>query len=125
MKIAETNPKRLRSAFEYELTNITTTLFNSSGLSRQAEKASPSEGIWSLSKDLDMQLPQRVHFVIDGGSLLRRLAWQKSLTYEQLVQMYVDLVIATYGKATVVFDGYTNVPSTRSSPQKKRTQSRM
>ena len=39
-----------------------------------------SESIWSLSKHLDLQLLQHVHFVVDGGSLLHRLAWRKSLT---------------------------------------------
>ena len=45
-----------------------------------------------------MQLPQHVRFVIDGGSLLHRLAWRKCMTDDQLVQMYVDFVTRRYGK---------------------------
>ena len=105
--IAETNPKMLRSGFEYELTNIPTTLFDSLGFPRQAKKASLFEDIWSHCKDLDMQLKQHVDLVIDGGPPppFHCLTWQKRVTYDQLAQMNADFVIRKYGKTTVVFDG--------------------
>ena len=46
-----------------------------------------------------MQL-SHVYFVIVISSLLHRLAWGKSLTDDQLVQMAVDFVIKTYGPST-------------------------
>ena len=118
--IAETTPETLHSAFEYELTNVPTSLFGTSGLLRQAKKHTLADYLWSLTEQQSVQLPQRVHYVLDGGSLLHRLTWGRGVTYNQVVQSYVDFVTRNYGKASVVFDGYTSCPSTKDMTHLRR-----
>ena len=74
VKVAEATPTLLASAFCFKLSNIPTSLFDTSGLPRQANKAALAQFIWSTSKQTNSQLPQDVFFVIDGGSLLHQLS---------------------------------------------------
>jgi hypothetical protein len=59
--------------------------------------------------------------ILDGGSLLHHLPWTKGKRYEKLCQMYVDFIIAKYGSATIVFDGYGEDPSTKDAAHLRRT----
>ena len=121
VKVAEATPTLLASAFCFELSNIPTSLFDTSGLPRQANKAALAQFIWSTSKQTNSQLPQDVFFVIDGGSLLHQLAWPRGSTYNELAEMYSNFVIRVYGKGIVVFDGYNNGPSTKDMTHLRRT----
>ena len=111
--IAETNPKTFHSAFEYELTNVPTSLFDTSGLQKQAKKHTLADYLWSLTEQQSVQLPHKVHYVLDGGSLLHRLTWGRGVTYNQVLQSYVNFVTRNSGKASVIFYGYTSCPSTK------------
>eukprot|EP00745_Piridium_sociabile_P030469 TRINITY_DN50548_c0_g2_i3.p1 TRINITY_DN50548_c0_g2~~TRINITY_DN50548_c0_g2_i3.p1 ORF type:complete len:545 (+),score=119.14 TRINITY_DN50548_c0_g2_i3:414-2048(+) len=64
-------------------------------------------------KQLGVQLPEDVVFVIDGGSLLHRLSWPRGTRYNQLVQMYISFISRNYNRGIVVFDGYSSGPSTK------------
>ena len=53
------------------------------------------------------------HHVLDGGSLLFHLPWTRGSTYEAIFNLGVQYVLHRYNKATVVFDGYEDGPSTK------------
>eukprot|EP00745_Piridium_sociabile_P030472 TRINITY_DN50548_c0_g4_i3.p1 TRINITY_DN50548_c0_g4~~TRINITY_DN50548_c0_g4_i3.p1 ORF type:complete len:817 (-),score=203.09 TRINITY_DN50548_c0_g4_i3:38-2488(-) len=113
VKVAEFTPDILEDAFAFELSNVPTSLFDSNGLPRQANKAALAHHIWSATKQLGVQLPEDVVFVIDGGSLLHRLSWPRGTRYNQLVQMYISFISRNYNRGIVVFDGYSSGPSTK------------
>lgn len=57
--------------------------------------------------------PGHVSYVIDGGNLLHSVVWQRPATFKQICQQYTSYVIAHFGKATIVFDGYDEEHSTK------------
>ena len=111
LTVAKSSSENLSSFFQYELTNVPTSLFDSSGLPRESKKSSLADYIWSLLPE-DVQnshFPQDpVHFVLDGGSLMSKLPWQRGSTYNELTEAYTELVARKYRKATIVFDGYNS-----------------
>jgi hypothetical protein len=65
-------------------------------------------------------------FVLDGGCLLHKAKWpQKGATYSEVVQTYVSYSDRNYYRdgriMTVVFDGYSNGPSTKDHKHLRRT----
>ena len=95
--------RELSSLFKYELYCFPSALFESSSLPLQQE---PSED---------------VQYVLDGGALLHRLPWPQGSIYDDVCQMYVNHVKQRYGTAVLVFDGYTNEPSTKDAIHLIRT----
>ena len=65
-------------------------------------------------------VPKTDHYVLDGGSLLRRLKWKEGPTYRSIAEMYASFTVDNYSKATVVFDGYTGRPSTKDNAHQRR-----
>ena len=65
-------------------------------------------------------VPKTDHYVLDGGSPLRRLKWKEGSTYRSIAEMYASFNVDNYGKATVVFDGYTGRPSTKDNAHQRR-----
>lgn len=61
----------------------------------------------------------REFHVIDGGDLFRRVIWGKSLTYNEIIQKYINYVQSRYGKYAV-FDGYRDEPSTKDHEHRSR-----
>ena len=121
VRVAELTPNVLAEAFSFELSNIPTALFDSSGLLRQANKAAVAQYLWSSTAQVNAELPDQVCFVIDGSSLLHRLPWPRGSSYNELIQMYIDYVIRVYKKGTVVFDGYSHGPSTKDVAHLRRS----
>lgn len=68
-KAAEHTPNLLEDSFRYELTNVPTSLFDTHGLTRKANKASLADYIWSSTKQVAASIPPGAYSVIDGGSL--------------------------------------------------------
>ena len=58
--------------------------------------------------------------ILDGGSLLHTVIWQKGKKYYEICNNYVDYVIKHHG-TTVVFDGYDDKPSTKDTTHFRRT----
>ena len=50
-----------------------------------------------------------------------RVSWPRGFKYDAIYSDYVQYVIQRYGKATVVFDGYQNGPSTKDCTHQRRT----
>ncbi|KAK3730133.1 hypothetical protein QZH41_004828 [Actinostola sp. cb2023] len=110
-----------RSLFRYEMCSFPSSLFDSSGLPRQANKPALADAIWGLVKNDEARITGNVKFVLDGGALLHRLPWPRGLTYDDICTLYVEYVTRRYGKATIVFDGYEDGPSIKDATHQRRT----
>ncbi|KAL8582347.1 hypothetical protein ACOMHN_037104 [Nucella lapillus] len=120
LKIAQSTPETIPSLFKYEMTNLPCALFDASGLRRLASKSTLAEYLWSSAKE-DTTLPnENINFVLDGGSLLHKLPWQRGSTYNQLAEMYAEFVARKYKKATIVFDGYSTQQTTKAATHVRR-----
>lgn len=117
----------LEDALEYELSPVPATLFQPGGLMREADKpllaSALTDSIVEASQDLiadsEHQLGE-LHYVLDGGSLVHRVPWKKGDKFCQISAAYADFTLQHYGRATVVFDGYANAPSTKDVTHQRR-----
>lgn len=72
----------------------------------------------------DDNLPEaqkNTHYVLDGGSLLHRIPWQKGENFSNIIQAYITYVHKHYPFATVVFDGYPVRPTVKDTAHIRRT----
>ena len=120
LKTAQSTPETIPSLFKYELTNLPCALLDSSGLPRQASKSTLAECLWSSAKEETTLPNENIHFVLDGGSLLHKLPWQRGSTYNQLVEMYAEFVARKYKNTTIVFDGYSTQQTTKAATHIRR-----
>ena len=115
------DPSRL---FTYEMCTFPPSLFDSKGHMLQANKASLADHLWDTymvpGQGLPQPIPPDVQYVIDGGSLIHRLPWQRGVTFKEIILMYVRYVTSKYKTAIVVFDGYKEGPSTKDATHSKR-----
>ena len=101
--------------FQYELCSVPSSLFDNSGMPREPAKALLAESIWKLG-DCSADNYPKSDFdvsVIDGGSLLQKLPWQKGASFGYICEEYISYVKQRYTNPVVVFDGYNNGPSTK------------
>lgn len=114
--------EQLPFLFTYELCTYPPALFDRDGLIREANKPVLAGEIWASVSSEYAEIPTEVQYVLDGGSLLQRIPWPKGTTYEGICNLYVDYITKKYGKGTVVvFDGYTDEPSTKDTAHLRRT----
>ena len=69
----------IQMAFTYELSNYPSSLVGSDGLLRAEDKPKLANEIWKIAGDPTNELPDNVHYVIDGGSLLHTIKWALTL----------------------------------------------
>jgi len=101
--------------FKYELCSYPSSLFDSTGLPRAPQKSQLADAIWKLvdgTTHQEVDSDQRM-YVIDGGSLLQKIPWQKDGTFGSICDQYYQYLFQKYSNTTVVFDGYKNGPSTK------------
>ncbi len=100
------------SLFKYELCTHPAALVDRSSLPWEANKPALADALWKLVKnDSEAEtLPDSVHYVLDGGSLLHRLSWKQGEMFQSVCARYVTYVTTKYGEATIVFDGYESGP---------------
>lgn len=112
----------LPSLFKYELCSHPPSLFESSSLPLQPNKAVLAD---VLHKSIDVVQREPgivVQYVLDGGALLHRIPWPRGSTYDIVCQMYAKYVLQKYGHGTaIVFDGYKDEPSTKDTTQFRQT----
>ena len=109
------------SMFKCETCSYPPAVFDYTLLPRQANKPALADAIWANTKTHQTAKPTgNVHFVLDGGALLHRVSRPRGLTYDVLCSLYVQYVECKYGKATVVFDGYQDGPSTKNCTHERR-----
>jgi hypothetical protein len=113
----------LSEIFRYELCNNPAALFEPSGMMRQAQKANLADTIWNLGdcSAADVVIQDNTRHVIDGGSLIQRIPWNKGATFGQICQMYLDYLTKRYAHPVVVFDGYSLGPSSKDHTHSRRT----
>ncbi|CAG2207340.1 unnamed protein product [Mytilus edulis] len=106
--------------FQFELCGVPSSIFETTGLPREPQKSTLAEYMWNLT-GLKPKAPTETHFVLDGGSLIHRLPWTKGATVDTICMTYVNYVNNHYTDATVVFDGYPSVPTTKDVTHFRRT----
>ena len=81
-------------------------LLDSSGLLREAQKPSLAYTIWELGNyGKDPVVEDNVHYVLNGGSLVQRISWAYGAAFDSIRRDYVNLVVRNYGLPHIVFDG--------------------
>lgn len=92
-------------------------LFDEGGIKKT--KKSALYGLFPTT-NINLNIPN-IFNVIDGGFLLHRVKWSLGSTFTSICQQYVTYVKKHYGhEITVVFDGYTDVNSTKRAEQKRK-----
>ena len=102
----------LGDALKHELCTFPPALFETTGVLNNARKPQLAEALSSMvvmSSNMDQTIQE---FVIDGGSLIQRIPWERQSTIKNIMHKYVEYVRQNYGSPTVVFDGYGS-PSTK------------
>ena len=116
----------LEDVFSHELCSYPTALFERVNFLLPANKPQLSQAISKHVEQSVSGLPEEVRYVLDGGSLLQRLPWQKGQTYGEIIQTYVDYITKRFGEeTTVVFDGYSSTPSTKDVTHLRRTKEKI
>ena len=119
--VASTSGSDLNEVLSFELCSFPPSLFSSFEVMRTADKASLTNALMKI-KGLDgpVTLPTSQR-VLDGGWLVQKIPWTAGSTYSEVAGSYVDYVTRHFGQAAVVFDSYTDTPTTKNCTQLKRT----
>ena len=114
--------KDFASCLEYEVAPRPLSLFNEISM-RKTQKSVMYDVIESVA-DSQQTYPAGSTFVLDGGHLLRRVIWPQHGSYSDIYSSYVKYVQKHYEthtcRAVIVFDGYSDAPSTKSAEQNRR-----
>ena len=94
----------LPTTFTYELATYPTALFETVDLLLEPQKSSLADEIWNMTKANSATLPEGAQVILDGGSLLHRIVWNRGSTFESILNAYTNY--GKYGKPVVEFDGY-------------------
>jgi hypothetical protein len=122
--IAKRSDEDVAVLLGYELSPFPLSLFSEGGM-QKGKKSSlydvfPAEE--SGTADLHLTLST---YVIDGGFLLHRMKWKASSSISSICLQYIAYVQKHYGQnCMVVFDGYTDVNSTKRAEQRRRGQTK-
>lgn len=114
----------LDDVMSYELCSFPAALFEGKEIFRKANKPQLAQAVTEFSskksnKSVLDSIPPTEHYVLDGGSLVHRLAWKKGDSYGAITQSYADFTIRHHGIATVVFDGYSEGPSIKDNTHQR------
>ena len=89
---------------------------------RDSNKSSLSDALWKVAGSPEAIVPKEKWFILDGGSLLLKIAWKKGESFHEICQRYVYYVLLNYGQNTkVVFDGYPAEPTTKDTVHYQRS----
>lgn len=102
--------------FRFELCSVPSALFENNGLPREAHKSTLAAALWNTvdcaasDNDIDDAV-----YILDGGSLLHRIPWTRGESFKSICKVYIDYITRLYptGSTVVVFDGYSQQPSTK------------
>lgn len=114
--MSKTEQFSLEDVMSYELCSFPAALFEGKEMFHKANKPQLAQAVTEFSskksnKTVLDSIPPTEDYVLDGGSLVHRLAWKKGDSYGAIAQSYADFTIRHYSKATVIFDGYSKGPS--------------
>ncbi|XP_028418322.1 uncharacterized protein LOC114543611 [Dendronephthya gigantea] len=108
------------SCLEYELAPRPLSLFDEISM-RKTQKSVMYDVIESVA-DSQQTYPAGSTVVLDGGYLLRRVIWPQHGSYSDIYSSYVTYVQKHYEtqRVVIVFDGYSDAPSTKCAEQNRR-----
>lgn len=95
----------IRSVFKYELSQKPSALFDELGFMRETNSSNFSDHLWKkvgCEKGNTTVFNGR-NFILNGNSLIHKIAWQKNDTFDDICLKYINHV-AQYGQPTVVFE---------------------
>ena len=110
----------LEHFFQYEFVNYAPSLFNNFA-TRKTVKSALAQSL-DLDKHIITEYASPSATIIDGGQLLHVVVWPTPLTYETVIDLYVNYVVSHYnqGRTIVIFDGYGDKQTTKSQEQRRR-----
>ena len=114
----------ISEVFKYELSSIPSSLFDNSGFMREPQKSALAQAILShgdCTLDENYQPEGNIHHVVDGGSLLQPIPWEKGSTFGAICDKYFEYLSQKFTNTTVVFDGYAAGPSTKDATHMRRS----
>ena len=121
ISVSESTLDNVEEIFKYELCGHPSALFDSSGLLREAQKPALAHAIWELGGcGVSQFTAENVHYVLDGGSLVQRISWAYGAKFDSICEDYVNLIVRNYGHPHIVFDGYSNGPTTKDVTHERR-----
>ena len=98
---------KTKEALRYELTPTPMSLFDNNQKLRKPDKATLARSLKAFVEPVE-RTPCR-SLVIDGGWLLHNVKWAPNLTWQEIIESYLQFVISMgsqYTRINVVFDGY-------------------
>ena len=122
--VAAKFPECLERSLEYELCQFPPSLFASPQCLRQTNKSQLADALKKMINPPNEMMDVDLQYVIDGGSLLHKIPWNKGSTYLAICMQYVDYVKSTYGNPVIVFDGYS-LPSVKDMLHRVRNKGRL
>ena len=122
LTLAAKTTDNIKDIFKYELCSYPPALFDTSLLLRKSQKPMLANAIWNLVTQDTPEIPGKVQFVLDGGSLLQHIPWKQGATYGDICTVYTEYVAKKYGEAIVVFDGCKS--STKDMVHQRRAKGR-
>lgn len=113
-----TSPE-LEQCFTFELAAVPLSIFDERGLMKKTKKSS----LYQLFKSVPERSFDKANclYVLDGGNLIHRVLWPSQSTFKDIYEAYVNFVRRYYGeKVTIVFDGYSNNPTSTKSIERQQ-----
>ncbi|KAK6175983.1 hypothetical protein SNE40_014355 [Patella caerulea] len=115
--LAKRQGKDPEKYFEYEMSAVPSSLFDGPFM-RHADKADLANEILEEVKPTPKADTPQTMMIIDGGWLLNKVRWKKSVRYRDVFAQYRKFVREKFGIAVIVFDGYD--ASTKDHEHKRR-----
>ena len=89
---------------------------------RPANTPALADAIWALMPKYVVWPTGQSQYVLDGGSLVHRIPWQRGTTYNDICRLYTNYITRRYGHAIIiVFEGYQEELSTKYGAHERRT----
>ena len=118
---AGTRNDQLEEIFKIELCSYHPSIFQARYVMRPANKPPLADAIWALMpKDVVGPIGQSL-YVLDGGSLVHRIPWQRGTACHDTCRLYINYATRRYGHAIVVFHGCQEELSTKDAARERRT----
>ena len=118
---AGTRNDQLEEIFQFELCSYPPAIFEAIYVMRSANKPALADAIWALVPKYVVGPTGQSQYVLDGGSLVHRIPWQRGTTYNDICRRYTNYITRRYGHAIIVFDGYHEELSTKYGAHERRT----
>ena len=104
----------LDEIFTHELCSYPHALFETTNVLLSSNKAALANAMWKQVPDMpNPETPAR--YVLDGGALLHRIPWHSGEKFDAIYSRYIQYVTDKYRSPVIVFDGYQNGLSTKTT----------